>query len=155
VTVFSRSQYDPECKAIASRLIRAMNWSGFAMVELLHDDYTGEWKIIELNPRLWGSVMLSEFCGSRLLSNYVKMLSGEEPEPGEEHPDRYIRWIFPFDVINFLKGSIGPREFLNRRKLTTCYINITYSSFFRSLFFHVYLVARFRSISRFFRKLLS
>ena len=154
VTVLSRSQYDRECKDIASRLIREINWSGFAMVELLHDDRTGEWKIIELNPRLWGSVMLSEFCGAKLLSNYMKVLAGEELESGNELADRYIRWVFPFEVISLLKGRISLGEFLNRRGLKTCYVNFTYSSTLRALLFQVYFVFNGRSIARFFKKLL-
>ena len=154
VTVFSRSQYNRECKEIASRLIREMDWSGFAMVEFLHDNRTGEWKIIELNPRLWGSVMLSEFCGAKLLSNYVKVVSDDKPQSGNELPDRYIRWVFPFEVISLLKGSISPGEFLNRRGLKTCYINFTYSSILRALLFQAYFIFNGRSISRFFKKLL-
>jgi len=154
VTVFSRTQYNPELKVIASRLLKEMNWSGFAMVEFLHDDRTGKWKIIELNPRLWGSVMLSEFCGSKLLSNYVKMLSGQTPDNGEELSGRYIRWIFPFEVISLLKGSISTGEFLNRKGLKTCYINFTYSSPLRALLFQAYFIFNGRSIARFFKKLL-
>ena len=154
VTVFSRSQYDRECKAIASRLIREMNWSGFAMVEFLHDDRTGEWKLIELNPRLWGSVMLSEFCGAKLLSNYMKVLADEEPESGVELTERYIRWLFPFEVISLMKGSIGLGEFLNRRGLKTCYINFTYCNTSRALLFQAYFTFNGRSIARFFKKLL-
>jgi len=153
VTVFSRSQYDPSCKEIAFRLLREMNWSGFAMVEFLHDDRTGEWKIIELNPRLWGSVMLSEFCGAKLLSNYVKVLSDEKPESGDELKDRYIRWMFPFELISLLKGSISMGEFLNRRRLKTCYINFTYSNTLRALLFQAYFIFNGRSISRYFKKL--
>jgi hypothetical protein len=154
VTVFSRSQYDPECREVASRLIREMCWSGFAMVEFLHDDRTGEWKIIELNPRLWGSVMLSEFCGAKILSNYVTAITDEEPDSGAELTDRYIRWVFPFEVISLLKGSISLGEFLNRRGLKTCYINFTYSSTLRALLFQVYFTFNGRSIARFFKKLL-
>ena len=47
------------------------------MKEYLKHD---EWKIIELNPRLWGSVMLSEFCGARLLSTYLKVIADEKPD---------------------------------------------------------------------------
>ncbi|NNF46410.1 MAG: ATP-grasp domain-containing protein [Desulfofustis sp.] len=154
VTVFSRSQYDPRCKDIAGRLLRYMNWSGFAMVELLQDDRNGEWKIIELNPRLWGSLMLSEFCGSNLLPNYVRVLSDEKAEPGEELTERYIRWVFPFEVISLLKGNISFGDFLNRRRLKTCYINFTYSSALRAVLFQVYFIFNSRSIARFFKKLL-
>jgi predicted ATP-grasp superfamily ATP-dependent carboligase len=77
------------------------------MVEFLHDDRAGEWKIIELNPRLWGSVMLSEFCGAELLIRYINRLEGGEPEMPEEQPGRYIRWLFPFEVISLLKGKLA------------------------------------------------
>lgn len=155
VTVYSRSQYDRECKEITARLVRKLNWSGFAMVEFLHQDRTGEWKIIELNPRLWGSVMLSEFCGAKLLSNYVKVLTNQRPEPGDEKTDRYIRWVFPFEVISLLKGRISLGEFLNRGGLKTCYINFSYSSNLRAFLFQIYFIFNGRSISRFFKKLLS
>jgi predicted ATP-grasp superfamily ATP-dependent carboligase len=154
VTVFSRTQFNPELKEIASRLLRQMNWSGFAMVEFLHDDRTDEWKIIELNPRLWGSVILSEFCGAKLLSNYVELVSGKTPATGEKLSERYIRWILPFEVINLLKRSITPGEFLNRKGLNTCYINFTYSSLTRALLFQAYFIFNGRSIARFFKKLL-
>lgn len=155
VTVFSRTQYDRELKEITSRLLREMNWSGFAMVEFLQDDRTGEWKIIELNPRLWGSVMLSEFCGAKLLSNYVRLLAGETPVTGDEHPGRYIRWMFPFELLSLLKGNISPGEFLNRKGLKTCYINFTYSGPVRALLFQGYFTFNVRSIARFFKKILS
>jgi len=155
VTVFSRTQYDPELKEIASRLLQEMNWSGFAMVEFLHDDRSGEWKIIELNPRLWGSVMLSEFCGANLLSNYVRLLAGETPVTGEEHSCRYIRWMFPFELLSLFKGNISPGEFLNRNGLKTCYINFTYSGPVRALLFQGFFTFNVRSIARFFKKILS
>jgi hypothetical protein len=154
VTVYSRSVYFEELKEITARLLREMNWNGFAMVEFLHDDRAGEWKIIELNPRLWGSVMLSEFCGSGLLIRYVNRLEGKEPGLPEEQPGRYIRWLFPFEVISLLKGNIGMREFLNLKGPETCYINFTYSSFPGALLFQAYFTFNVRSIKRFFRKLL-
>ena len=153
VTVYSRSDYNHKLKAIAAGLLKDLNWSGFAMVEFLHDDRAGEWKIIELNPRLWGSVMLSEFCGAELLIRYINRLEGGEPEMPEEHPGRYIRWIFPFEVISLLKGRIGIREFLNLKGPDTCYINFTYGSFPRALLFQVYFTFNLRSINRFFKKL--
>ena len=154
VTVFSRTQYNKDLKKIACRVLRDMNWSGFAMIEFLHNDRTGEWKIIELNPRLWGSVMLSEFCGAKLLSNYVRLLTGDKPETEDDQNSRYIRWMFPFEVISLLKGSISLGEFLNRNGLKTCYINFTYSGPVRALMFQAYFVFNGRSISRFFKKLL-
>lgn len=154
VTVFSRTQYNRELLGITSRLLKEMNWSGFAMVEFLHNDRTDEWKIIELNPRLWGSVMLSEFCGSHLLSNYVKLLTGQDPEVGQHLPDRYIRWMFPFEVLSLLKKGIGFGEFLNRKGLRTCYINFTYSPPGRALLFQGYFTFNGRSIARFFKKLM-
>ena len=155
VTVFSRAQYDDELKEIASRVLREMKWSGFAMLEFLRNDATSEWKIIELNPRLWGSVMLSEFCGANLLSNYVKLLTRESPASEKAIPDRYIRWIFPFELINLIKRNISLGEFVNREGKATCYINFTYSGFLRAFVFQAYFLLNRRSISRFFKKLKS
>jgi predicted ATP-grasp superfamily ATP-dependent carboligase len=154
VTVFSQSTYNEEIIKIGAELLAALQWNGVAMIEFMFDEPTQQWKIIELNPRLWGSLMLSQFNNSGLLQGYADLALGREVKPATSKPEPvYIRWFFPFEVLNFVKRDISFSEFMNLKRLKICYINWTYSSYYRSLLYWVYFAFNFSSISRFIKKL--
>jgi glutathione synthase/RimK-type ligase-like ATP-grasp enzyme len=155
VTVFSKADYDPVIKNIGAKLLKKLNWNGFAMIEFMYDLRDESWKIIELNPRLWGSVMLSEFCNASLLVNYIKLCEGKLPVQKEIITDRFIRWIFPFDLLNFLKGKIGFSEFCALNRNNTCYINFTYGGWSSNILFQLFFTLNMRSIRRYFKKIFS
>lgn len=49
--------------AIAQKLVFALNWSGFANVDTLHDVRDDQLKILEINARFWGSMRGSLVAG--------------------------------------------------------------------------------------------
>ena len=154
VTVFSRADYNEKLKRIGENLLHSLEWSGVAMIEFIYDDSENQWKIIELNPRLWGSVMLSEACNARILSNYVNLLSKGKVQKNDILTNRYIRWVFPFEVLGFLRGKLRLRDFLNFTKLKICYINFTYTNYPSALLFQLFFIFNVRSVKRFLSKLL-
>ena len=48
----------------ASKLIKALGWSGVAMVEFKYSSATNVPYLMEINPRFWGSLQLSISCGA-------------------------------------------------------------------------------------------
>lgn len=50
---------DPELREAALRLLQALEWRGVAMVEFKIDERTGTPHVMEVNPRLWGSLQLA------------------------------------------------------------------------------------------------
>ena len=46
------------------------------MIEYILDHRDNKYKLIEINPRMWGSIMLSEFCNSNMLDNYINISVG-------------------------------------------------------------------------------
>jgi len=155
VTVYSKADYDAGIRDSGAKLLKQLNWNGFAMIEFMYDLEDQTWKMIELNPRLWGSVMLSEFCNASLLGNYVRLCSGEPTIKVAVDPDRYIRWIFPFDLLNLLKGNVGISEFFRLNRHNTCYINFTYGRWYSNLLFQLFFTFNIRSIKRYFKKIFS
>jgi hypothetical protein len=152
VTVFSKAEENPEARRIGEALLDHLGWNGFAMIEFIQDQRSKDWKIIELNPRLWGSVLLSEFTGAAFLKKYVDLCL---QEPVAEQPvdhSKFIRWIFPFDLLNLLKGKISWKTFSTLSLADTCYINFTYSNWRRALLFLTYFTVNFRSIRRYLKK---
>jgi hypothetical protein len=155
VTVYSKADYDAGIRDSGAKLLKKLNWNGFAMIEFMYDLRDQTWKMIELNPRLWGSVMLSEFCNTSLLGNYVRLCKGEPAVLEAVDPGRYIRWIFPFDLLNLLKGKIGISEFLRLKRHNTCYINFTYGKWYSNLMFQFFFTFTTRSVKRYFKKIFS
>ena len=133
VTVFSAYDDNEIIKNTGINLLQKLNWSGFAMIEFLHDGKTDTYKMIEINPRLWGSFILSEFSGTGFLQNYLLSSLGK-PLIGHKNvrKDVYIRWLFPFDLINYVISFGRIKNFWKFNRKNTCYINFSYSSIFRS-----------------------
>lgn len=135
VTVYSQISFNEVIKTIGIRLLSELKWHGLAMIEFLFDPRTQQYKVIEVNPRLWGSFLLSEFAHTGFLANYVRLALRQPTKEYSPRHDVAIRWFFPFDLLNYLtlKGRIPDFWHLNRRN--TCYIGFTYSTLRRSFLF--------------------
>jgi predicted ATP-grasp superfamily ATP-dependent carboligase/protein-tyrosine-phosphatase len=60
----SSVKLDPELLDASKKLIRALNWHGVAMVEFKKDLRTGDFVLIEINGRFWGSLPLATAAGA-------------------------------------------------------------------------------------------
>ena len=65
------SFFDETLVGHAVRLLQALDFVGIAMVEFKGD------RVLEINPRIWGSFPLTDACSSRFAENYVRAASGE------------------------------------------------------------------------------
>lgn len=54
---------DPTAVDCADRLLSSLGWEGVAMAEFRVDPRDGRPKLLEVNPRLWGSLALSVYAG--------------------------------------------------------------------------------------------
>ena len=54
---------DPDLRATAERLLSLLGWVGVAMVEFKVDPRDGRPKLLEVNPRFWGSLQHAIVCG--------------------------------------------------------------------------------------------
>lgn len=154
VTVYSRSTENDEIIKVGSQFLKKMSWDGFAMIEFMFDQLTQEWKIIELNPRLWGSILLSTFIGNNMLQDYVNLCMGYSVEQNKVIMKKgFVRWIYPFDFLNLLSGKVGFMDFIRFNTKETGYINFTYSTPIRSILYLIYFSFNINSIKRLFKKI--
>lgn len=73
---------DPELREAALALLGPLGYTGVAMVEFKVNHQTGEWVLIEVNPRFWGSLPLAIGCGVDFpLALYRLLVHGDEPAP--------------------------------------------------------------------------
>lgn len=77
---FCESIYEPRLFDYALRLLRALRWEGVAMVEFKQDAY-GEFRLMEINPRFWGSLPLAVAAGVDFPYLLYQVARGERPSP--------------------------------------------------------------------------
>jgi glutathione synthase/RimK-type ligase-like ATP-grasp enzyme len=131
VSVYSKSGNDDKIKLAGTEIIRKLNWTGLLMIEFLQDEITGNYKLIEINPRLWGSIMLSEFNGSSFIESYIQLSLGNTVKSSRVKTDVFIRWIFPYDFLYFFENPV----YFFRKENNVCYLNFTYSNCSKSIKF--------------------
>jgi predicted ATP-grasp superfamily ATP-dependent carboligase len=66
----------PALDAAGRRLLDELNWHGLAMVEFLRDSETGEFQLMEINPRFWTSLPFTVQAGVDLPHYYWLQATG-------------------------------------------------------------------------------
>ena len=89
------SANDPVLVELGTRLLTALDWRGVAMVEFKRDYRTGEYRLLEINPRFWGSLPLALQCGVNFPVYQVQLALGQSPAPRKDYPiGRKSRFFF-------------------------------------------------------------
>jgi predicted ATP-grasp superfamily ATP-dependent carboligase len=118
----------------AQLLLGQLNYSGLVMIEYMRDSRDNSYKLIEVNPRTWGSIMLSEHSGVHIIKNYVNSCL-KKPLLKSRFEPKEIRWIFPFDVLQ-IKPIL---RVLFKRSNETFFIGFTNSSILKSILFVIFI----------------
>lgn len=98
-----KNEISEDAIEIAFKLLKAMNWSGVGMVEFRIDERDGSLKLMEVNPRFWGSLQLSILSGIDFPYLLYKLMIDGDVEPSMDYKEEvYCRWLLPGDVLWFL-----------------------------------------------------
>jgi len=62
--VYRVTNHLPAVEAVAHDLLEHLEWSGLACIEYIQDAETGEWKFLEINPRMWQSLPAALHAGA-------------------------------------------------------------------------------------------
>ncbi len=82
---FRESVSIPELEASGRALLDELDWHGLAMVEFLRNDETGEFELMEINPRLWSSLPFSVRTGADFPYHYWQLARGERDQIDDDY----------------------------------------------------------------------
>jgi predicted ATP-grasp superfamily ATP-dependent carboligase len=86
-------------------LLRALNWVGVGMVEFKIDPRDGIPKLMEINPRFWGSLQLAIVSGVDFPSLLLRMARRENFDPVLRYTvGKRFRWFLLGDILHFLNN---------------------------------------------------
>ena len=96
---------DETIKRDCIRLLSKMNWHGYASLDLIRDPGDGKAKILEINPRINGTVKICFYAGVNMA---LQHLQDAFRDPVTDYPDYqdgvFLRYIHT-DVLWFLKSG--------------------------------------------------
>ncbi|MBT9259393.1 MAG: ATP-grasp domain-containing protein [Clostridiales bacterium] len=95
---------DPRLAALSRKLLGALGWKGIAMVEWKADE-KGEPRLLEINPRPWGTMALAQAAGVPLAERWYRLALGETDglEEVEAPPGVRLRFLF-HDFLSVRQG---------------------------------------------------
>lgn len=109
VTAFGRTvAVDPVLRAAIERLLEALAWKGIAQLQFLVGP-DGTPKLIDFNPRLYGSIPLAVRAGANHPDTWARMITGRPVVPSEGRPGAVYQW-FSRDLRACATGPHPVRE---------------------------------------------
>lgn len=113
---------DEKIVDLAFRLLKAMKWFGVAMVEFRVDPRDGVPKLMEINPRFWGSLQLSILSGVDFPYLLYKLVTDRYIEPDLDYKTGVkCRWLLPGDMLWFFSAPNKLRNLKEFIKFNTNY----------------------------------
>lgn len=88
---FVEAVYAPEVERDARRLLEAIGYSGLVEVEFKRDPRSGEYKLLDVNPRLWTWFTLGARAGVDFPDLGFRIAQGERPAEARAKPG--ARWV--------------------------------------------------------------
>jgi predicted ATP-grasp superfamily ATP-dependent carboligase len=74
---YLKSTSSAELLGASKELLQRLKYTGISEIEFIFDEDSQSYRVIEMNPRTWKSVMFATQCGQNLVEKYVKFIMGE------------------------------------------------------------------------------
>jgi len=110
----AESIYDPELRDAGLKLLDALHWHGVAMVEFKKDKNTGKFVLMEINPKLWGSLGLAIASGVDFPYLTCRMAIDGDIDPVCTYQTGVkFRWLFPADLFHVMTNPRIMPQFIS------------------------------------------
>jgi len=96
-----------------SKLLTAIGWNGSCMVELMLESQTDRFKLLEVNPKLWGTLELSIKAGVDFPLEMIRYYCLHEPSDRVDYKEMDFYWLW--DLLRWRRARgkpLGLRELL-------------------------------------------
>ena len=81
-SVYRETTHDETLEKAGRNLLDHLDWHGFAAVQFKRHAETGEYVLLEINPRVWTSISCPVRAGVDFPSYFWEVANGGEPTPG-------------------------------------------------------------------------
>lgn len=119
-SVYRETCHISELEAVGRALLDHLDWHGLAAAQFMRDAETGEFKLLELNPRMWISVSAAVRAGANFPYYYWRLASGDSAPKRTEYRDGVATHDFYGEIghlLTILRGD--SQSFVERPEFRT------------------------------------
>lgn len=88
------------------KLLKSLNWVGVAMVEWKVDTHSNLPKLMEINPRFWGSLELAVRAGVDFPALYADLSLNKTVRHQHDYKlGERCRWLIPGDILRYISSG--------------------------------------------------
>lgn len=99
-STMAKSVHDQALEELGLKILKKLDWHGVGMAEFKRDSRDGKFKLIELNPKFWGSLELAIASGVDFPYLTYKMAVDGDIEPVFRYKEGVVfRWLMPGEVL--------------------------------------------------------
>lgn len=84
---------EPELRRLATQVLESLDWTGPAQIEFKFDQSDGQYKLIEINPRIWGTIDLSLRAGMNFAAQIRDLAIGRAVSRNQQYQVG-LRYVF-------------------------------------------------------------
>lgn len=95
--------YDKKIEAYGKKILDALSWDGVAMVEFKQDKKTGEYYLMEINAKFWGSLELALVNGINFPQMLIDRALGKEIIMQDAYGRKRFQWILNGDLFHLFQ----------------------------------------------------
>lgn len=123
----AESFFDKRLLEYGRRICTALSWDGAIMVEFKYDAIYDDYKLVEINPKLWGSLDLTISAGVNIPELLIDLDEHEISSHNQGYSFIRYRWVFPDELkVVLSKISIHSfKEFLSFQPNTRTNLNLS------------------------------
>jgi predicted ATP-grasp superfamily ATP-dependent carboligase len=104
--VMNRTVNVPEVRDMAECLLTDLGWHGVAQIEFKYDTKSKQYKLMEINPKFWGTLALSVAAGIDFPYLAYRMAVGEDVGGGHSFEENCVyRWVVPNELAHVLQSG--------------------------------------------------
>lgn len=104
--VMNRTVSIPEVRDMAEHLLTGLRWHGVAQIEFKYDTKSGQYKLMEFNPKFWGTLGLAVAAGIDFPYLAFRIAAGEEVEERYSFAENCVfRWVIPNEFGHVLQST--------------------------------------------------
>jgi predicted ATP-grasp superfamily ATP-dependent carboligase len=106
----NQTTHDPLLRELGQRLLDALGWHGPTQVEFRLDPRDGQYKLLEINPKLWGTLPLSLVAGIDFSRMACELAYHGDVEPNFNYRvDVYYRGLFSTELQTLVQDPTMER----------------------------------------------
>jgi predicted ATP-grasp superfamily ATP-dependent carboligase len=102
-SVCAESFFDEELKKIGKKLLDHLKWNGVAMVEFKKDSFDNKYKLMEINPKFWGSLELAICAGVDFPGFLCKKASNIHIVENDSFGNATFQWLLNGELFHLIE----------------------------------------------------